>query len=131
MLSKQVALVTGGSRGIGRAICLELAGHGARVLACARNEAMLDDVAAEAKKRELPGGIEPRTLDVTDREAVDALVESIIESHQRIDILVNNAGITRDGPVWSMDDAQFDEVLDTNLRSVFRLTRAVSKHMEQ
>jgi 3-oxoacyl-[acyl-carrier protein] reductase len=129
MLTGQVAIVTGGSRGIGRAICLKLAGQGARVVACARDEAKLAAVASEAKERKLSGSIEPRVLDVTDREGVGQLIDGVIESHERIDILVNNAGITRDGPVWSMEDSQFDEVLDTNLRSVFWMIRAVTRHM--
>ncbi len=129
MLSNQVAIVTGGSRGIGRAICLELAKHGARVVACARDEAKLVAVAAEAADRQLVGQIEPRVVDVTNRQQIDELVEYVAESHERIDILVNNAGITRDGPIWSMEDGQFDVVMDTNLRSAFWFTRAVSRHM--
>ncbi len=129
MLTGQVAIVTGGSRGIGRAICLKLADRGAFVVACARDEAKLGAVASEAKERKLSGSIEPRVLDVTDRDGVGQLIDGVIESHERIDILVNNAGITRDGPVWSMEDSQFDEVLDTNLRSVFWMIRAVTRHM--
>ena len=129
MLTNQVAIVTGGSRGIGRAICLELAGHGARVLACARDEAKLGAVAAQAAERNLPGEIEPRVLDVTSREQIDELVKYAVTSRERIDILVNNAGITRDDPIWIMEDAQFDVVMETNLRSTFWLTRAVSGHM--
>ncbi|MHC4065743.1 MAG: 3-oxoacyl-[acyl-carrier-protein] reductase [Planctomycetota bacterium] len=129
MLTAQVAIVTGGSRGIGRAICLELARHGARVVACARDEAKLGAVAAEAQERELAGEIEPRQLDVTDRGQIEGVIEATVERCERVDILVNNAGITRDGPIWSMEDPQFDEVLSTNLRSVFWMTRAVTRHM--
>jgi 3-oxoacyl-[acyl-carrier protein] reductase len=129
MLESQVAIVTGGSRGIGRCICLELAGHGADVLACARDQDKLGEVAAEATRRELPGKIEPRVLDVTSREQIDGLAKYVMESRDRIDILVNNAGITSDDPIWIMDDDQFESVIDTNLRSTFWLTRAVSGHM--
>ncbi|MGD2108822.1 MAG: 3-oxoacyl-[acyl-carrier-protein] reductase [Phycisphaerae bacterium] len=125
----KVALVTGGSRGIGRGICLALAGRGATVVACARDESALKTLADEVTQRELPGSIDPRSLDVTDRGAVDALVEAAAEKHGRIDILVNNAGITRDGLAMAMDDEQFDEVLTTNLRAAFWLARAVSRHM--
>ncbi len=125
----KVALVTGGSRGIGRAVCLALAQRGALVLACARDKTLLEDLAAEARKRECPGSVDPRSLDVTDRAAVDPLIEAVAEQHQRIDILVNNAGITRDGLLLNMEDAQFEDVLTTNLRSAFWLTRAVSKIM--
>ena len=129
MLTGQVAIVPGGSRGIGRAICLELANRGARVVACARDEAKLGAVAAEAQEKGLAGSIEARPLDVTDREQVEQLIEDVVQSHERIDILVNNAGITRDGPLWSLEDPEFDAVLDTNLRSVFWLTRAATQHM--
>ena len=73
--------------------------------------------------------IEPTELDVSDRSAIDPMVEAVAEKHSRIDILVNNAGITRDGLLMVMDDDQFDEVLTTNLRAVFWLCRAVSRLM--
>jgi 3-oxoacyl-[acyl-carrier protein] reductase len=123
------ALVTGGSRGIGRAICLALAKHGAHVVACARTTASLAELRDEGAKRELPGAIEPRSLDVCDKSAIDTLVEAVATERGRIDILVNNAGITRDGLLMNMDDQQFEEVLTTNLRSAFWLTRAVTRHM--
>ena len=128
-LADQVALVTGGSRGIGRAICLELAGRSATVVAAARNEERLAELVAEARKTERPGKIVPRPLDVTDRQAVDALVEQTADEWGKISILVNNAGITRDGLLMNMEDDQFDDVLATNLRSAFWMTRAVSRHM--
>jgi 3-oxoacyl-[acyl-carrier protein] reductase len=125
----QVAIVTGASRGIGRAVCLALAQRGAAVVACARNEAALQEVCNEAGRRELPGRIQPRRLDVGDRSAIDPFVEEITGQLARIDILVNNAGITRDGLLMSMEDEQFEEVLTTNLRAAFWLTRAVSRIM--
>jgi len=128
-MQDRVALVTGGSRGIGRAICLALAARGAKVIACARSAESLQELSSEAQKRELPGTIEPRTLDVCDRAAIDGLVEDVAAKYGKIDILVNNAGITRDGLLLSMEDDQFEAVLTTNLRSVFWLTRAVSKLM--
>ncbi len=128
-MQDKVAIVTGGSRGIGRAICITLAQRGATVVACARNEAALQELADEAKRREWSGRIVPNPLDVCDRSAIDPFVERITETHKRIDILVNNAGITRDGLLMNMDDDQFDDVLTTNLRSVFWLTRAVSRVM--
>ena len=128
-MENRIALVTGGSRGIGRAICLALAKRGATVVACARNTAALDELASEAQKRELRGVIDPQALDVCDRAAIDALVEAVSSKYARIDILVNNAGITRDGLLMNMDDEQFEEVLTTNLRSAFWLTRAVSRLM--
>ncbi|HOW72703.1 MAG TPA: 3-oxoacyl-[acyl-carrier-protein] reductase [Phycisphaerae bacterium] len=128
-MADQVAIVTGGSRGIGRAICLALAAKSATVLAVARDEGKLADLADEAAKKELPGRVLPRTLDVTNRQAIDQAIDRIAEEFGRVDILVNNAGITRDGLMMNMDDTQFDEVINTNLRSVFWMTRAVAKHM--
>ncbi|MFQ5413471.1 MAG: 3-oxoacyl-[acyl-carrier-protein] reductase [Phycisphaerae bacterium] len=128
-MKEKIALVTGASRGIGRAVCLSLAQRGATVVACARDTARLKALADDAIGRDLPGKIDPRVLDVTDRAAVDALVEAVAASHERVDILVNNAGITRDGLLMTMEDDQFDDVLTTNLRSVFWLTRAVSRLM--
>lgn len=129
MLTGQVAIVTGGSRGIGRAIALKLAAQGAQVVACARSVDRLADVAAECTQRELSGSVVPRVLDVTDRSAIDKLVEESVEQRGKIDILVNNAGIIRDGPVALMADKDFDEVMTVNLRSVFLTTRAVCQHM--
>lgn len=128
-MDKRVALVTGSSRGIGRAICLKLAQQGVTVIACARSESDLQSLANEAKQKEYAGSIIPQTLDVSDRSAIDPLVESIHEQHERLDILVNNAGITRDGLTLNMDDDQFDDVLTTNLRATFWLCRAVSRIM--
>ena len=128
-LAKQIAIVTGASRGIGRAIALTLAERGATVVAVARDAAKLSALAEEAKKTELTGSIVPRALDVTDRAAIDAFVEKSAEEFGKIDILVNNAGITRDGLLMNMEDDQFEQVLTTNLRSVFWFTRAVSRYM--
>lgn len=128
-MKDRVAIVTGGSRGIGRAVCLALAERGARVLACARDASLLEQLVSESRSRELGGSIESRVVDVTDRAALDGLVEVTAETLGRIDILVNNAGITRDGLLMSMEDDQFDEVLTTNLRSAFWLCRAASRVM--
>ena len=128
-LANQVALVTGGSRGIGRAICLALARASATVVAAARSQDQLATLAEEARAQGLPGRIVPRALDVTSRPACEELVESVVQEFSRIDILVNNAGITRDGMLMNMDDAQFEDVLTANLRSVFWLTRAASRYM--
>ena len=128
-LKGRVAIVTGGSRGIGRAICLAFARRAATVVACARSAEALAEVCSEAKTRELDGVIDPRPLDVTDRSAIDPFIDATVERHGRIDILVNNAGITRDGLLMNMDDDQFEEVLTTNLRSAFWLIRATSRVM--
>jgi len=125
----QVAVVTGGSRGIGRAVCVALAERGATVVACARNEAALTELAAEVKSRELSGQIDPRVVDVTRRDDITSLVEYVDGKYERVDILVNNAGITSDGLLMSMEDEQFEQVLTTNLRAAFWLCRAVSRMM--
>lgn len=128
-LKGEVAIVTGGSRGIGRAICLRLADCGATVVACARSKDKLIALAEEAKRREACGVIESCELDITDGEAIRAVMDDVITRHERIDILINNAGITQDGLLATMEDQAFDAVLDTNLKSVFRLTREASRHM--
>ena len=128
-MNERVALVTGGSRGIGRGICMALAERGATVIACARSEGALQELAAEAVQREVAGRIVARPFDVADKTAAEPLVEEIMEKHGRLDILVNNAGITRDGLLMNMADDQFEEVLTVNLRSVFWLCRSVSRVM--
>lgn len=121
--------MTGGSRGIGKGICLALAARGATVVATARDEAKLHAVAEEAKAAGLPGKVVPKTLDVADRAAIEPFIDGVIADLQKVDILVNNAGITRDGLLMNMEDDQFDDVLTTNLRAVFWLTRGVSRYM--
>lgn len=128
-LQDQIAIVTGGSRGIGKAICLALAEAGARVIACARDESKLQAVIGEATEAGCSGEIMARPLDVTQPEAITAMVDETAETYERIDILVNNAGITRDGLLMTMENDQFEEVLTTNLRSVFWMMRAVSRYM--
>lgn len=128
-MKDHVAIVTGASRGIGRAICETLCARGARVVACARSMPALEELANESRRREWKGSIDPRSLDVTDKSAIERMVEEVSSNYERIDILVNNAGITRDGLLLNMEDDQFEEVLTANLRSVFWLTRAVSKVM--
>jgi len=128
-LLDRVAVVTGGSRGIGRAISLCLAREGATVIACARNVERLGSLPAEAADRRCTGKIIARVLDVTDSTKIEEWVDSIATEFGRLDILVNNAGITRDALMMNMTDEQFDQVLNTNLRAVFVMTRAVGKHM--
>ncbi|NLX06116.1 MAG: 3-oxoacyl-[acyl-carrier-protein] reductase [Phycisphaerae bacterium] len=126
-LQDKLAIVTGGSRGIGRAIVLALAGAGAKVVAMARNQEKLDAVAAEAG--DLPGSVEAKVVDIADTAALAAAIDEVAEANGKLDILVNNAGITRDGLLISMDDGQFDEVLNVNLKSAFVAMRQAGKHM--
>jgi len=128
-LVDRVAIVTGGSRGIGRAISLSLAKEGCTVVASARNAERLGSLPAEAADARCTGKIIPRTLDVTDADIIEQWVDDIATEFGRLDILVNDAGITRDALIMNMTDEQFDEVMNTNLRGVFLLTRASAKHM--
>ncbi len=119
--------MTGASRGIGRAIAKRLAHEGRHVVAVARNAEQLAALEAEIKAD--GGSCEHMTCDMSDGAAVQAMVEAVGEKHGRLDILVNNAGITKDGLLMRMSDADWDEVFNVNLRSVFIAIRAASRTM--
>ena len=126
-MDKRVAIVTGASRGIGRGIAKRLAKDGRHVVAVARNAEQLQSLEAEIISA--GGSCEHRTCDIADGLAVQRMVEEVSEKHGRLDILVNNAGITKDGLIMRMSDADFDEVINVNLRSVFIACRAASRPM--
>lgn len=127
-LASRIALVTGGSRGIGAEISRELAARGAHVvLTYTGSQAAADRVVAGI--RDSGGVASAARVDVTDRAASNALVDAVVAEHARIDILVNNAGITRDGLLVRMSDEDWDGVIETNLTGAFVMTRAVAKHM--
>jgi 3-oxoacyl-[acyl-carrier protein] reductase len=128
---KRVALVTGASRGIGAACAKALAARGRHVVCVARNQEKLDAVKAEIEAECSGGGgsAEARTCDIGDQAQVESLIEQIFEAHGRLDILVNNAGITRDNLLMRMSDEEFDQVIQTNLRSVFVACRAALRPM--
>lgn len=123
-LTGRTAVVTGGSRGIGRAVCLELAARGASVvLCCAGSEAAAQETAAACEQ--LGAKALALRCDVSDAQAVKAMMKQVVSAFGRIDILVNNAGITRDGFLLMMKEADFDAVLDTNLKGTYLCLRAV------
>jgi 3-oxoacyl-[acyl-carrier protein] reductase len=121
----QVALVTGASRGIGRAIAKALADAGFKVIGTATSEAGAAGI-TEALSPQSGSGI---VLNVTDGAALDAAIDGIVKQHGGLHVLVNNAGITRDTLSMRMKDDDWDAVLDTNLKAVFRACRAATKPM--
>jgi 3-oxoacyl-[acyl-carrier protein] reductase len=125
-LTGKVAIVTGASRGIGRAIAETLASRGAHVVAAARGDNAAATVAAIAASG---GRAETVAVDVTDPASVAAMIDGVLERHGRIDILVNNAGITRDQLMLRMKRDDWDQVLATNLTAAFTCVQAVLKPM--
>ncbi len=121
-LANQIAVVTGGGRGIGRAIALKFASEGADVVVISRTAANAEKVAEEV--RALGRRAWAYAVDVADAAAVSAAAEQILAAAGRVDILVNNAGITKDGLLMRMSDTDWDAVLDTNLKGAFLVTKA-------
>jgi len=126
-LAGKVAVVTGASRGIGRAVAARLAAEGAAVVLAARDEARLAECVAELAATGAEATAVP--LDVADRGSVEAAFESILARHGRIDCLVNNAGVTRDNLLLRMKLEEWEEVLATNLTGVFHCTQLVLRPM--
>lgn len=127
-LNGKIAVVTGGSRGIGRAICQRLAALGATVIVnYVSNPAAAEETVQSI--RSAGGKAESVQFNVASGGEIEAAFKKILEAHGRVDILVNNAGITRDTLLMKMKDEQWDEVLNTNLKGVFLCTKAVSRGM--
>jgi 3-oxoacyl-[acyl-carrier protein] reductase len=122
----QVALVTGASRGIGAAIALELARRGLKVIGTATTD---DGAAKIGQSLSAYDGCCGKTLDVNDAQAIQNLLDAVVNQHGGLQVLVNNAGITRDNLAMRMKDEEWDAVLDTNLKAVFRMSRAVMRTM--
>lgn len=127
ILNGKVAIVTGSSRGIGRAIALELAAHGARVVAISRSREDIERVSKEIKS--MGGQSISFACDVSHSRQVNELVKRVLEEYQKINILVNNAGITRDNLVVRMKEEEWDDVMNINLKGTFNCIKAVAKHM--
>lgn len=122
----QVALVTGATRGIGAAIALELAKRGLKVVGTATTD---DGAAKIGQALAAYPGCSGKKLDVTDAAAAETVIDAIVKEHGALQVLVNNAGITRDNLAMRMKDDEWDAVLDTNLKAVFRMSRAVMRTM--
>ncbi|MES3002436.1 MAG: 3-oxoacyl-ACP reductase FabG [Pseudomonadota bacterium] len=122
----QVALVTGASRGIGAAIALELAQAGLKVIGTATTD---DGAARIGSALSAHAGCRGATLDVNDGKAAEVLIDAIVKESGGLHVLVNNAGITRDMLAMRLKDEDWDAVLDTNLKAVFRMSRAVMRTM--
>ena len=127
MLQDQIALVTGASRGIGQAIALNLGRQGATVIATATSEDGAAKISAYLQDAGVKG--QGMVLNVTDLEQVKAVIAAIEAQYGAVSILVNNAGITRDNVFMRMKDDEWEDIIDTNLRSAFWLSRAVIRSM--
>ncbi len=131
-LEHKIAIITGAAQGIGLATALKFTQEGATVVVCDRNPAGVDAAVAQCKDGVESGTGQPAlgfTLDVTQRDQVDAMVAAVHTRFGRIDILVNNAGITQDARLQRMTIEQFDRVIDVNLRGVFHCAQAVADIM--
>lgn len=124
---KRVAIVTGASRGIGKAIAMRLARDGRHVVLMARSEGPLNDLKSQIEAN--GGSASVAVADVSDAKALGAAIDKVAEQHGRIDILVNNAGITKDNLALRMSDEDWDAVVDTNLKSAFVASRAAARPM--
>jgi 3-oxoacyl-[acyl-carrier protein] reductase len=128
-LSGQTALVTGASRGLGAAIAIALGKAGAKVACVARNREKLEQTVREITSA--GGTAECFECDVTNGESIQKVVDAVLEKWQKLEILVNNAGINRDTLIPRMQDEQWDDVINTNLRGAFLFTRAATRPMLQ
>jgi len=126
-LQNKVSIITGAAQGIGLATALKFAQEGAIVMVCDLKQSAIDEAVTAC--RQAGAQAEGFLMDVTDRDQVDAVVARVRERFGRIDVLVNNAGITQDARLVKMTQAQFDRVIDVNLRGVFHCAQAVAEGM--
>jgi 3-oxoacyl-[acyl-carrier protein] reductase len=127
MLENEIALVTGASRGIGQAVALELGRNGATVVGTATSSNGAEKISNYLKENNINGvGLE---LNVTDSESIDTAIKTITEQFGAPSILVNNAGITRDNLLMRMKDEEWDDIMQTNLKSIYRMSKACLRPM--
>lgn len=127
MTDQRVAIVTGASRGIGRAVALRLAADGRHVVCVSRSQGPLDELVNEIQAA--GGSANALTCDITDFDAITSMIDTVVKDQGRLDILVNNAGITKDNLILRMSDEEWDDVINTNLKSVFVACRAAARPM--
>ncbi len=127
MLNDQIALVTGATRGIGQSIALALGQQGATVIGTATSDGGADKITETLQQNDING--KGMKLNVSDSESVSACLKQISDEFGVVDILVNNAGITRDTLLMTMKDDQWDDIINTNLSSVYRMSKAVLRPM--
>ncbi|MGD8742292.1 MAG: 3-oxoacyl-ACP reductase FabG [Granulosicoccaceae bacterium] len=127
MLDGEIALVTGASRGIGKCIALALGAEGAIVIGTATSDRGAEAISAYLKEAGTNG--EGMNLNVTDSESIDNVLKAIADKYGAPGILVNNAGITRDNLLMRMKDEEWDDIINTNLKSVYRMSKAVLRPM--
>ncbi|MFT4840565.1 MAG: 3-oxoacyl-[acyl-carrier protein] reductase [Planctomycetota bacterium] len=128
-LSSKVALVTGASRGIGRAVAVELARQGAEVFCTSTKAGGCDETLEAIAALENDVNAHALVCDVSDADSVDALAKGVLDENGKLDFLINNAGITRDGLILRMSNDDFDDVINTNLRGAFLVCRAFARSM--
>lgn len=127
MTEQRVAIVTGASRGIGRAVALRLAVEGRHVVCVSRSQGPLDELVSEIQAA--GGSASALTCDISDFDAISSMIDTVVQDQGRLDILVNNAGITKDNLILRMSDEEWDDVINTNLKSVFVACRAAARPM--
>lgn len=126
-LSNKICLVTGATRGIGQAIAAQLGAQGATVIGTATSQAGADSISTSLQSSGVTG--EGMVLNVSEGESIDAILKAINEKYGQISVLVNNAGITRDNLTMRMKEDEWDDIMTTNLKSVYRLSKGVLRGM--